>query len=146
MKEGQTIRLPSDEWAEHERIVLFDGVCRWCVTWVGFVIRHDPLGRFKFASLQSGPAQQLLATLGLPAQNFETFLLVEQGRIYTKSTAALRVIKLLAGPVALLYLCILIPRPFRDALYDYVARRRYRWMGKADTCPTLPPSTHRRFI
>ncbi|MCP9468433.1 MAG: DCC1-like thiol-disulfide oxidoreductase family protein [Nitrospira sp.] len=145
MKKGQTIRLPS-EWAEHERIILFDGVCRWCVKWVGFVIRHDPPGRFKFAPLQSGPAQQLLATLGLPAQNFETFLLVEQGRIYTKSTAALRVAKRLSGLVSLLYLCTLIPRPLRDALYDYVARRRYRWMGQTDTCPTLPPSTHRRFI
>ncbi|MCP9460540.1 MAG: thiol-disulfide oxidoreductase DCC family protein [Nitrospira sp.] len=145
MKEGQTIRLPS-EWAEHERIVLFDGVCRWCVTWVGFAIRHDPSGRFKFAPLQSSPAQQLLATLGLPTHNFETFLLVEQGRIYTKSTAALRVIKLLAGPVALLSLCILIPRPLRDALYEYVARRRYRWMGKSETCPIPPPSSPGRFL
>ncbi|MCA1957425.1 MAG: thiol-disulfide oxidoreductase DCC family protein [Nitrospira sp.] len=145
MDQGQAIRLPS-EWTEHERIILFDGVCGWCVKWVGFVIRHDPLGRFKFAPLQSSPAQRLLVTLGLPTQDFETFLLVEQGRIYTKSTAALRVIKLLAGPVVLLSLCTLIPRPLRDALYDYVARRRYRWMGQTDTCLTLPPSTHRRFI
>lgn len=145
MKEGQTIRLPS-EWIEHERIILFDGVCRWCVTWVGFVIRHDPQGRFKFASLQSDLAQQLLATLGLPAQNFETFLLVEQGRIYTKSTAAFRVAKHLSGAVSLLYLCMLIPRPLRDALYEYVARRRYRWMGKAESCCVPSPLEHGRFL
>jgi predicted DCC family thiol-disulfide oxidoreductase YuxK len=123
MKEGQTIRFPS-EWTEHERIVLFDGACRWCVKWVGFVARHDPLGRFKF----------------------ETFLLVERGRIYTKSTAALRVAKQLSGLVSLLYLCILIPRPLRDALYDYVARRRYRWRGKSEICPLPPPSSRSRLL
>jgi predicted DCC family thiol-disulfide oxidoreductase YuxK len=145
MKEGQTIRFPS-EWTEHERIVLFDGACRWCVKWVGFVARHDPLGRFKFAPLQSIPAQQLLVTLGLPTQDFETFLLVERGRIYTKSTAALRVAKQLSGLVSLLYLCILIPRPLRDALYDYVARRRYRWRGKSEICPLPPPSSRSRLL
>jgi predicted DCC family thiol-disulfide oxidoreductase YuxK len=147
MDQGQAVRIPS-EWAEHERIILFDGVCRWCVKWVGFVIRHDPMGRFKFAPLQSPPAQRLLVTLGLPTQDFETFLLVEQGRIYTKSTAALRVAKQLSGLVSLLYLCTLIPRPLRDALYEYVARRRYRWMRKSETCPISPspPSPPDRFL
>ncbi|MCP9451419.1 MAG: thiol-disulfide oxidoreductase DCC family protein [Nitrospira sp.] len=145
MDQGQAIHIPS-EWAEHERIIVFDGVCRWCVKWVGFVIRHDPLGRFKFAPLQSDPAQRLLVTLGLPTQDFETFLLVQQGRLYTKSTAALLVAKQLSGLVSLLHLCILIPRPLRDALYDYLARHRYRWMGKSDICPLPPPSSHSRFL
>lgn len=145
MKEGQTIRLPS-EWAEHERIILFDGACRWCVHWIGFVIRHDPLGRFKLAPLQSGPAQQFLTMLGLPTTNFETFLLVDQNRLFTKSTAALRVTKQLSGIVSLLFLCILIPRPIRDALYDYVARHRYRWMGNSEICPLPPPSSRGRFL
>lgn len=145
MNQGQTIHLPS-EWAEHQRVILFDGTCRWCIAWVQLVIRHDPSGRFTFSSLQSPPAQRLLATLGLPTQNFETFLLVDRNRIFAKSTAALRVARELSGFFPVLYPFILIPRPLRDALYDYVARHRYQWMGEADTCPVPTPPERDRFV
>ncbi|MCS6897504.1 MAG: DCC1-like thiol-disulfide oxidoreductase family protein [Nitrospira sp.] len=145
MKQGQGIGIPT-EWRGHERIILFDGVCRWCQKWVEAVIRHDRLERFKFAPLQSAPAQRLLMDLALPTHDFESFLLVEQGRIYSKSTAALRIAKQLFPPVSFLYLCILIPRPLRDAAYYYIARRRYRWMVTTETC-TLPAVTlQNRFI
>jgi len=134
------------EWAAHERIILFDGVCNWCNAWVNLTIAHDPHGKFKFGTLQSEQAQQILKVLQLPTEDFETFLLLEHGRIYTKSTAALRIVKHLSGFWPLFYLGIMIPRPLRDALYDYIARHRYEWMGKADTCYIPTPAEHDRFV
>ena len=122
----------SHEWARHEHVVVFDGVCNWCNAWVNFLIDHDPHETFKFGTLQSDRGQQILHTLQLSTEDFSTFLLLEQARVYTKSTAALRIVRHLPGFWPLFYLGILIPRPLRDALYDYVARHRYRWMGKTD--------------
>jgi predicted DCC family thiol-disulfide oxidoreductase YuxK len=134
------------EWARHERIIVFDGVCNWCNAWVNITIDHDPHAKFKFGTLQSEPAQQILRSLHLPTEDFETFLLLEDGHIYTKSTAALRIVKHLSGFWPLFYLGIVIPRPLRDALYDYIARRRYEWMGKADTCRLPTPADRGRFL
>ena len=138
--------LTSHEWSTHERVIVFDGICNWCNTWVNFTIEHDPHRVFKFATLQSQPAQQLLKDLRLPTEDFETFLLLEQGRIFTKSTAALKILKELSGYWPLFYLGIMIPRSLRDTVYDYLARRRYRWMGKADTCRVSTSAERERFL
>jgi predicted DCC family thiol-disulfide oxidoreductase YuxK len=134
------------EWAKHERVIVFDGVCNWCNAWVNVTIDHDPHGKFKFGTLQSEPAQQILKSLHLPTEDFETFLLLEDGHIYTKSTAALRILRHLSGFWPCFYLGIVIPRPLRDALYDYIARRRYGWMGKTDTCRVPTPAERDRFV
>jgi predicted DCC family thiol-disulfide oxidoreductase YuxK len=134
------------EWAKHERVIVFDGVCNWCNAWVNVTIDHDPLAKFKFRTLQSEPAQQILKSLHLPAKDFETFLLLEDGHIYTRSTAALRIVKHLSGFWPFFYLGIVIPRPLRDALYDYIARHRYEWMGKAETCRVPTPADRDRFV
>jgi predicted DCC family thiol-disulfide oxidoreductase YuxK len=134
------------EWAGHERIIVFDGICNWCNAWVNFTIDHDPQAKFRFGMLQSEQAQQILNALRLPTESFETFLLLEQARVFTKSTAVLRIVKHLSGVWPLFYLGIMIPRPLRDALYDYVARHRYRWMGKADACRIPAPAERARFV
>lgn|SRR5512147_918558 len=134
------------EWAKHERVIVFDGICNWCNAWVNVTIDHDPDAKFKFGTLQSQPAQQLLKELCLPAKDFETFLLLEQGHVYTKSTAALRIVRDLSGFWPFFYLGIMIPRPLRDALYDYIARHRYEWMGKSKTCRVPTPTEHGRFV
>jgi len=136
----------SHEWATHERVIVFDGICNWCNAWVNFTIDHDPLAKFKFATLQSEAAQQILKELRLPAKDFETLLLLEQGHIFTKSTAALRVVKQLSSFWPFFYLAILIPRPLRDAAYDYIARHRYQWMGKSETCHVPTPEHRGRFV
>jgi predicted DCC family thiol-disulfide oxidoreductase YuxK len=138
--------LTSHAWAGHQHLILFDGVCHWCMAWVDVAIAHDPRKRFIFAALQSDPARQILTALRLPTENFDTMLLLEGGRVFTKSTAALRIAKRLSGLFPILYLLILIPRPIRDALYDYVARRRYRWMGKAASCRIPTPAERERFV
>jgi predicted DCC family thiol-disulfide oxidoreductase YuxK len=135
-----------DEWARHEQVIVFDGVCNWCIAWVNFIIDHDQHGKFKFGTLQSDQAQQILKVLQLPTEDFTTFLLLDQSQVYTKSTAALRIVKHLSGVWPLFYLGIVIPRPLRDAMYDYIARRRYRWMGKAETCRAPTPAERDRFV
>lgn len=146
MTDTQRLDPTAHEWATQERLIVFDGVCNWCNAWVDFTIARDPQGMFKFGTLQSAKGQQALNDLRLPSDDFETFLLLEQGRVFTKSTAALRILKQLSGLWPLFYLGIVIPRPLRDAIYDYVARRRYRWMGKADTCRVPTPAERDRFV
>lgn len=134
------------EWAKYERLILFDGVCNWCNVWVKFVIAHDPNGQFKFGTLQSESAQRILRELDLPATDFQTFLLLEEGYVSTKSTAALRAIRQLSRWWLLYYVCVLVPTPIRDVVYDFVARHRYRWMGKAATCRVPIPEERERFV
>ncbi|MCC6967358.1 MAG: DUF393 domain-containing protein [Nitrospira sp.] len=133
------------DWARLDRVIVFDGVCNWCNAWVDFTMARDG-GRFHFATLQSDKGQELLRLLGLPADEFETFLLLQQGRVFTKSTAALRVVRQFSGGWPLLSIFILVPRPLRDILYDYVARHRYRLMGKAHTCRVPSARERDRFV
>lgn len=134
------------EWVRHERVIVFDGVCNWCNAWVNLIIEHDPHGKFKFGTLQSEEGQQILQTLRLPAKNFETFLLLEEGHVFTKSTAALRIVSQLSGLWPLFHLFIVVPRPLRDAAYDVVAWHRYKLMGKAETCRVPTPKERARFV
>ncbi len=146
MRGTQRLDPRAHEWAKQERLIVFDGVCNWCNAWVDFTITRDPQGTFKFGTLQSAKGQQALNDLRLPTDDFETFLLLEQGRVYTKSTAALKIARQLSGLWPLLYIGIVIPRPLRDAVYDYVARRRYRWMGQSKTCRVPTPAERDRFV
>ena len=145
MRMSLRIDPTTHEWAGLERVIVFDGICNWCNAWVNFTMARDR-GRFHFATLQSDKGQELLKLLGLSTQDFETFLLLERGQVFTKSTAALRIARQLSGWWPLLYGLMLIPRGLRDILYDYVARHRYRLMGKAQTC-RIPGATDRdRFV
>jgi predicted DCC family thiol-disulfide oxidoreductase YuxK len=134
------------EWAKYERLILFDGVCNWCNAWVSFAIAHDPGGQFKFGTLQSEQAQRILGDLGFSATDYQTFLLLEEGQVYTKSTAALRVIGQLSWWCPLFYLGVLVPAPLRDVVYDFVARHRYQWMGRAATCRVPTQAERDRFV
>lgn len=133
------------EWAALERVIVFDGQCNWCNAWVDFTMARDR-GRFHFATLQSARGQDLLKLLGLPAQDFETFLLLERGLAFSKSTAALRIARQLSGVWPLYALFLLMPRPLRDIVYDYVARHRYRLMGKSEVCRIPTAEERRRFV
>jgi predicted DCC family thiol-disulfide oxidoreductase YuxK len=128
-------------------VILFDGVCSLCDRSVQFIIQRDPAARFRFGALQSEPAQRLLASVGRssPATP-ETFVLLEDNRVFTRSTAALRIVRRLPFPWPLAYGFIVIPRALRDAIYDWVARHRYRWFGRLDQCLMPTPERRRRFI
>lgn len=134
------------EWTKYERLILFDGVCNWCNAWVNVTIAHDSDGQFKFGILQSEQAQRILRDLQLSATDYQTLLLLEGGRVYTKSTAVLRVIRQLSWWWSLYYVCVLVPAPLRDVVYDFVARHRYQWMGRAATCRIPTQAERDRFV
>lgn len=130
-------------------LVLFDGVCNLCNASVNFVIDRDPSGYFKFASLQSEAARGHLARCGpafTPTDPPASIVLIEGGACYRQSTAALRIARRLRGLWPLLYGFIIVPRPLRDAIYDWIARNRYRWFGRRDTCRIPTPELRDRFV
>jgi predicted DCC family thiol-disulfide oxidoreductase YuxK len=134
--------------ASREAVVLFDGVCNLCSGTVNFLIDRDPRGELRFAALQSPAAAALLRSLGHPPPGPEpdSILLVEGGRVYERSTAAIRIARHLGGAWRLLGLLVVVPRPVRDAVYRFVAARRYRWFGKADACRVPTPELQARFL
>jgi len=127
-------------------LILFDGYCNLCSGTVQFILKHDRKAKFCFASLQSENGKALLQKHQLPTDSFGTFVLVENNTVFTKSTAALRIVKSLSGMWPLLYVAIIIPRFLRDAIYNLVARNRYKWFGRRDSC-WMPDSKWKdRFI
>lgn len=144
MKQGSL--LPSHEWGHYERVIVFDGVCKFCNAFVNFVMKRDSGELFKFGTLQSPPAQDILTQLHLSTRDYETFLLLENGKVFTKSTAALKILRCLDGLWPWLYAFIVIPRPLRDLVYSVIARHRYQWMGKSETCRVPSPKERARFI
>ncbi len=131
---------------EDSGIVLFDGVCNMCNGAVDFILQRDSAGRFKFASLQSEAAQAIYARHGRKPGDLSTMALVEDGKIYTRSTAALRIARRLDGLWPLMYGFIVVPPILRDAIYRWVAANRYRWFGKRETCRVPTPDEQARFL
>jgi len=127
-------------------VVLFDGVCNFCNSAVSFIIKRDPAGYFRFAALQSELAQRILADYRQPSGVIENIVLVEDGACYTRSTAALRILRRFRGPLVLLYVLVLVPRSIRDAAYDWFARHRYGWFGKRSECFVPSPEIRSRFL
>jgi predicted DCC family thiol-disulfide oxidoreductase YuxK len=127
-------------------IILFDGVCNLCDGVVQFVLKKDKKARFRFAALQSECGTVLLKQIGLSTTDYNSFVLVEMGNVYQKSEAALRVLKGLGGVWKLLYFFMVIPRPIRDYIYDWIAQHRYRFFGKKDECMLPTPEIRARFL
>lgn len=128
------------------KLILFDGVCNLCNNSVQFIIKRDKKNRFLFASLQGRTGQEYLHRFGLPENTFNSFLLVEDGTCYTRSTAALRIARSLSGLWPLLYAGIVIPRFIRDAVYNLIARNRYKWFGKKEECWVPTPELKKKFL
>lgn len=135
-----------DETSTAGRVVLFDGECNLCHATVRFVIRNDPAKHFRFASLQSPAGRRIAAAHGVAGGDLGSMLLVEDRRVYRRSTAALRIARRLRWPWPLLAALLLVPRRLRDPLYDFVGRRRYRWFGRRDLCTVSEPSASDRFL
>jgi predicted DCC family thiol-disulfide oxidoreductase YuxK len=129
-----------------QAIVLFDGVCTMCNALVQFVIARDPAAHFCFAALGSEAARRVLSECGGSDSLPDGMALVEDGRLYTRSTAALRVARWLRFPWPLVYASIVVPRQLRNMAYDLIARHRYQWFGKRDACMVPTPELQKRFI
>jgi predicted DCC family thiol-disulfide oxidoreductase YuxK len=131
---------------EPPAVVLFDGECNLCNGAVLFCLRHDPQGRLHYASLQSAAAKALLAPLLLPSPLPDSIVLVQDGRAFLRSSAALRIAKLLRWPWPVFTVFLLVPRPLRDFVYDFIARRRHKWFGRRESCMVPTPALRDRFL
>ncbi|MCA9582759.1 MAG: thiol-disulfide oxidoreductase DCC family protein [Myxococcales bacterium] len=129
-------------------VVLFDGVCNLCNATVQWLIDKDGEGRFRFASLQSEAARDVLAEAGVrdPSVLPDSIVLVDAAGVHVRSTAALRIGAVLGFPYNLGKVALLVPRPLRDAVYNIVARNRYRWFGRRDVCMRPTPELAARFL
>ena len=128
------------DFPKGKKIILFDGVCNLCEASVQFVIKHDKKDLFRFVALQSELGKQIIKHIGLENKNIDSVILYEPGIAYNfKSAAALEIAKNLGGFFHLGTVFKLIPNGLRNLLYDYVAKNRYLWYGKKESClvPTL---------
>lgn len=127
-------------------IVLFDGVCNLCNGFVQFLIRRDPQGRFKFASLQSESGRQLLQDYGYSEYPLTSIIYIRGDRSYEMSTAVLQIMNSLGGIWSLAGVLRVIPKGIRDRVYRFIARRRYLWFGKKEACMVPTPQLRQRFL
>jgi predicted DCC family thiol-disulfide oxidoreductase YuxK len=127
-------------------IVLFDGVCNLCNRSVQFILKKDRKKQFLFGSLQGETGQSLLKKFSLPVSEYNSFVLIEGEKVYTRSTAALRVARHLGRGWQLLYAGMIIPRFIRDGMYNWIANNRYRWFGKRDSCRLPTPEEKAQFL
>lgn len=125
--------------------VLFDGVCNFCSGWVKFIVKRDPNGYFRFASLQSDIASTLLKERQLDV-SLDSIVLLEGDQHYTESTAILRICKHLKGFWRFLSILWFIPKPLRDWGYRWFAKNRYRFFGKQESCLLPTPELRERFL
>ena len=126
-------------------VVLFDGVCKLCNGSVNFVLRRDRAGRLKLAPLQSDYGRKVLEEHGKISDSMDSIMFLEADQLTTKSTAIIRISKYLGGAWPLCMIALVIPRFIRDFVYDVVAKNRYRWFGKYDTCRLPDPEFEDRF-
>ncbi|MBS4172757.1 thiol-disulfide oxidoreductase DCC family protein [Bacillus sp. FJAT-49736] len=128
-----------------KNIILFDGVCNFCSQSVQFIIKRDPNGIFHFASLQSDIGKELLKQYGVD-ENIDSFVYVSEGKAYVKSSAALQVCRRLHGFWKWLYIFYFVPAPIRNSMYDFLAKNRYKWFGKMESCMIPSPEIRSRFL
>ena len=138
----QVSRSPIDQFSS---VILFDGVCNLCSGAAQFVIERDAAARFRFAALQSPVAARLIESTRI-GDRLDSIVLVEDGRVWTQSTAALRIARRLRFPWPAAYAMIVVPRPLRDWIYNLVARNRYRWFGQREACMVPTPALRGRFL
>lgn len=137
----------NDEEIQFQKIILFDGICNLCNSSVIFILQHEKDPVFRFASIQSEIGKGLLAWCGLPSDYIWAVILIDRGRIYLGSTAALKIGQKLKFPWTILAsLGLLFPKFVRDWVYSQIAKHRYRWFGKRDICMVPSEGLSARFI
>ena len=130
-----------------KKIILFDGVCNLCNSSVQFVIKRDKRDIFRYAALQSDIGEQLVTQRHIDTSKVDSIILIEPGvAYYTKSDAALEIAKELGGLWKLTSIFTWIPTSIRNAIYDFVAKNRYKWFGKQESCMIPTPELKAKFL
>lgn len=130
----------------NNRVVIFDGVCNFCNYWVDFLIRRDPKNKFLFTANQNEAGARILQEHGESAEDVGTVYFLEDGKLFKESTAALKIARNLPGLWPAFYGLMIIPRPIRDGIYQWIAKNRYRWFGKKETCRLPSPEERAKFL
>ncbi len=110
------------------------------------MIKRDTNDVFRFAALQEAPGQTLIKKHGIDPAETDSIILVSGDKAYTKSTAALKIARHLGGGYPLLYAFVIVPKFIRNWVYDYVAKNRYRWYGKKESCMIPTPELRSKFL
>lgn len=130
-----------------KKVILFDGVCNLCNSSVNKVIKWDKKNVFMFASLQSEYGKGLIDSLNIDTENTDSIILYEPGVSYEiKSTAILRIANVLGGFWKLMNIFFILPTGLRDLVYDFIAKNRYKWYGKKDSCMIPTPELKAKFL
>jgi predicted DCC family thiol-disulfide oxidoreductase YuxK len=131
---------------EEQKIILFDGVCNFCNYWVNFAIKRDGKKKLKFTTLQGETAKQLLPKYYINPTSLSSVIFIDKGKAYTQSSAAIRICKYLDGGWKLFYGLMIIPKFIRDFFYNIIARNRYKWFGKKESCMVPTAELRERFL
>lgn len=132
---------------EGKKIILFDGVCNLCNGAINFIIKRDKKNVFRYASLQSEIGKKLIAERKIDTTQLDSILLIDPKlAYYYKSTAALHIAKQLSGLYPLLSVFLIFPTFFRDWIYNIIAKNRYKWFGKKESCMIPTPELKALFI
>ena len=128
-------------------LVLFDGVCNLCNASVQYIIKHDKKDKFRFTALQSEIGQQIIKTNQIDTFKMDSIILYsEKIGISYKSTAALKIAMVLGFPISVLGVFMIIPLFLRNWVYDFIAKNRYKWYGKRESCMVPNPEFKKKFI
>lgn len=133
---------------KHNKLILFDGVCNLCNSSVLFVIKRDKKNVFLFAPLQSKIGQAIINEFNIDTVQTDSILLYnpETRKIYSKSTAALKIAKSLSFPTKTLSIFLIIPSFIRNWVYDFIAKNRYKWFGKKQSCMIPTQELNAKFL
>ena len=131
---------------KQQPVILFDGICNFCNSAVNFTIKRDKKAIIQFAPLQTEKGRMFLRQYNLPTNEMKSFVFIEDGKAYTRSTAALRVCRYLRGVWPLCFAFIIVPRFIRDGIYDWIAKHRYKWFGVRQECMMPTPEVRKRFL
>jgi predicted DCC family thiol-disulfide oxidoreductase YuxK len=131
---------------KHQSILLFDGYCNFCSSTVQFIFEHEKNRELHFASLQSPTGMELLKHYQIDPSTTDSLVLIEHDKAYVKSAAGLRITKYLKGLYPMLMGFIVVPPFIRNVVYDYIARNRYKWFGKSESCMLPDKELAKRFL
>jgi predicted DCC family thiol-disulfide oxidoreductase YuxK len=130
----------------NHKVILFDGICNLCNASVNFIIKRDKNDTFRFAALQSDVGKKLVLKFNIDTANTDSIILIDEDKSYIKSTAALHISKTLSGGYPLFFAFIIIPQFLRNWVYDYIAKNRYKWYGKKESCMIPTPTLKDKFL
>lgn len=132
--------------SQKQSIIFFDGVCNLCNTSIDFVIQRDKKDHFLVGALQDETSKRILERFEVDKNYLDSIVLLESDQIYYKSTAALKIAKNLSGLWPLLHSLVILPESFRDFIYDWIGKNRYKWFGKKSTCRLPTKEEQQKFL